>query len=224
MQHNPALPAVKYHNHGVKVHTEAVEKALQRMEQIFQEYRNSPAVGLFKEIAARAEAAELKLADDLRRASAVAAADQAENYSQLGIDVTTKTIPLFKEAKKHAVELLEKHRQLSIEIGQAARDQYVFSRLAIILGSSLIWLIVLAGAIWIGRSITAPLGALTGAMTALADGGSAVVVPSLERKDEVGEMADAVKVFKNNMIEIERLRVEQLEIEQRQLRSSARRT
>jgi methyl-accepting chemotaxis protein len=216
LQHNPALPAVKYHNHGVKVHIEAVEKALQRMEQIFKEYRNSPAGGLFKELAGPAEAAEIKLAADLRSASIVAAADQAENYSQLGIDVTTKTIPLFKEAKKHAAELLEKHRQLSIEIGQVARDQYAFSRLVIILGSSLIWLAVLGGAIWISRSITAPLVALTGTMTSLAAGSSAVVVPCLERKDEAGKMAAAVMVFKNNMAEIERLRVEQSEIEERQ--------
>jgi methyl-accepting chemotaxis protein len=216
LQHNPALPAVKYHDHGVKVHADAVEKALQRMEQTFQEYRNSQAGDLFKEIASRAAAAEIKLAEDLRRANAIVVADQAETYNQLGIDVTTKTIPLFKEAKKYAVELLEKHRQLSIEIGQAARSQYVSVRLAIFVGCGLIWAIVLAGAIWIGRSITKPLGALTSAMTAIASGGSAIVIPCLERKDEVGEMAAAVKVFKSNMVEIEQLRVEQMEIEKRQ--------
>jgi methyl-accepting chemotaxis protein len=36
------------------------------------------------------------------------------------------------------------------------------------------------------------------------------------RKDEVGEVADAVQVFKINMIETERLRAEQSEIEARQ--------
>ena len=41
-------------------------------------------------------------------------------------------------------------------------------------------------------------------------------IPSLGRKDEVGEMADAVQVFKTNMIETERLRAEQSEIEARQ--------
>jgi hypothetical protein len=103
LQHNPSLPAVKYHNHSVKVHVDAVEKALQRMTQIFQEYRKSPAGDLFREITARAEAAEVKLAEDLRHAETLAAADQGESYNQLGIDVTTKTIPLFKEAKKNAL-------------------------------------------------------------------------------------------------------------------------
>jgi methyl-accepting chemotaxis protein len=222
LQHNPTLPAVKYHNHAVKVHVDAVENALQRMTQLFQEYRKSPAGDLFKEITARAETAEVKLAEDLRRAETLAAADQGESYNQLGIDVTTKTIPLFKEAKKNAAELLEKHRQLSIQIEQAARSQYVSVRSAIIVGCGVIWVLVLAGALWIGRSITGPLGALTKAMTAIAGGGAEVAVPCLERRDEVGEMAVAVKVFKNNMLEIERLRVDQIETEKRQ--SQQRRT
>jgi methyl-accepting chemotaxis protein len=216
LQHNPTLPAVKYHNHVVKVHIDAVEKALQRMTEIFQEYRKSPAGDLFKEITARAEAAEAKLAEDLRREEALAAADQPESYSQLGIQVTTKTIPLFKEAKKSAAELLEKHRQLSIQIEQAARSQYASVRLGMIVGCGVIWVLVLAGALWIGRSITGPLGALTNAMTALAGGGAEVAIPCLERKDEVGEMASAVKVFKSNLVEIERLRVDQIETEKRQ--------
>src|SRR6185437_8691413 len=203
-------------NHVVKVHIDAVEKALQRMTEIFQEYRKSPAGDLFKEITARAEAAEAKLAEDLRREEALAAADQPESYSQLGIQVTTKTIPLFKEAKKSAAELLEKHRQLSIQIEQAARSQYASVRLGMIVGCGVIWVLVLAGALWIGRSITGPLGALTNAMTALAGGGAEVAIPCLERKDEVGEMASAVKVFKSNLVEIERLRVDQIETEKRQ--------
>jgi len=167
LQHNPALPAVKYHNHPVKIHVDAVENALQRMTQIFQDYRKSAAGDLFKEIVSRAEAAEVKLAEDLRRGESLAAADQGESYSQLGIDVTTKTIPLFKEAKKNAAELLEKHRQLSIQIEQAARSQYASVRFAIVVGCGVIWVLVLAGALWIGRSITGPLGALTKVMTAL---------------------------------------------------------
>jgi methyl-accepting chemotaxis protein len=69
----------------------------------------------------------------------------------------------------------------------------------------------------IGRSISTALSAMARAMTRLAGGDFVVVIPSLARRDEIGEMADAVQVFKTNMIETERLRAEQLEIEQRQL-------
>jgi methyl-accepting chemotaxis protein len=69
----------------------------------------------------------------------------------------------------------------------------------------------------IGRSISKALSSMVGAMTRLASGDFAVAIPSLGRKDEVGEMAGTVEVFKNNMIETERLRAEQLDVEQRQL-------
>jgi methyl-accepting chemotaxis protein len=53
-------------------------------------------------------------------------------------------------------------------------------------------------------------------MTRLAGGEKAVAIPGLGRNDEIGEMAGAVEVFKNNMIEAERLRAEQAGIETRQ--------
>ncbi len=63
----------------------------------------------------------------------------------------------------------------------------------------------------IGRSISKALSAMVAIMTRLAGGDVAVTIPGLGRKDEIGEMAGAVEVFKNNMIEAERLRAEQPE-------------
>jgi methyl-accepting chemotaxis protein len=68
----------------------------------------------------------------------------------------------------------------------------------------------------IGRSISNALASMVSAMTGLAGGEFKIAIPGLGRKDEIGEMAGAVEVFKNNMIEAERLRAEQLEAEQRQ--------
>ena len=48
----------------------------------------------------------------------------------------------------------------------------------------------------IARSIVVPLAALTAAMKELAKGNFGVVLPGLERKDEVGDMAHAVEGFK----------------------------
>src|SRR6202042_3411086 len=67
----------------------------------------------------------------------------------------------------------------------------------------------------IGRSISRALSAMVAVMIKLAGGEVAVTIPGLGRKDEVGEMAGAVEIFKNNMIEAERLRTGQLEAEQR---------
>jgi methyl-accepting chemotaxis protein len=48
----------------------------------------------------------------------------------------------------------------------------------------------------IARGITRPLGGLTSGMQELAGGNFNVILPGIERKDEVGEMARAVETFK----------------------------
>jgi methyl-accepting chemotaxis protein len=71
--------------------------------------------------------------------------------------------------------------------------------------------------LWVAfRRILGPLNAMTGTMTRLAEGDKTVDIPGLERTDEIGKMATAVQVFKDDMIETERLRAEQSETEQRQ--------
>jgi methyl-accepting chemotaxis protein len=48
----------------------------------------------------------------------------------------------------------------------------------------------------IARGITRPLGGLTAGMRELAGGNFGVILPGIERKDEVGDMARAVETFK----------------------------
>jgi methyl-accepting chemotaxis protein len=67
---------------------------------------------------------------------------------------------------------------------------------------------------WItGRGIANPLVAMSRAMGRLADGDHTVDIPGQGRKDEIGEMAGAVEIFKVNAIENERLQSEQAETE-----------
>ena len=54
-----------------------------------------------------------------------------------------------------------------------------------------------------------PLAAMTEAMKALAAGDRGAAIPGTRRSDEIGSMARAVQVFKNNAIEMDRLRAEQ---------------
>jgi methyl-accepting chemotaxis protein len=58
--------------------------------------------------------------------------------------------------------------------------------------------VLLAGAMMllVSRRVTGPLGQMQGAMMKLAGGDFGVVVPGLERKDEIGAMANAVERFK----------------------------
>jgi methyl-accepting chemotaxis protein len=73
----------------------------------------------------------------------------------------------------------------------------------------------------LGRGVSQPISAMTAALTKLASGDFNVALPGLNRRDEIGEMAGAARIFKDNMIEAERLRVEQLA--EQQARSFQRR-
>lgn len=68
---------------------------------------------------------------------------------------------------------------------------------AILLGLCLSWLI--------GLSIIRPLKGLANAMSTLANGDTAIDIPGTRQKDEIGNMARTVIVFRDNMIEREKL-------------------
>jgi methyl-accepting chemotaxis protein len=59
--------------------------------------------------------------------------------------------------------------------------------------------------------VTTPLQGITASMTALSDGKLETTVPFAERRDEIGEMAAAVQVFKENGIRIAALGAEEAE-------------
>ncbi len=65
----------------------------------------------------------------------------------------------------------------------------------------------------IGRGISRPVVRMTTAMRAIAEGDNRVAVPSRERGDEIGEMAAAVQVFKDNAIRMDQMRAEQADAE-----------
>ncbi|VAV96259.1 hypothetical protein MNBD_ALPHA02-2381 [hydrothermal vent metagenome] len=68
-------------------------------------------------------------------------------------------------------------------------------------------LLSLAIVIIVAGSITNPISAMTKSMADLAKGDTSLEIPGLDRKDEVGEMAKSVDVFKQNALE--RLRLEE---------------
>jgi methyl-accepting chemotaxis protein len=63
---------------------------------------------------------------------------------------------------------------------------------------ALIAVLVMGAGLFIGRSVAKPLSAMTTAMMDLAKGNFAVVLPGLGRRDEIGDIAQAVETFKVN--------------------------
>ena len=105
--------------------------------------------------------------------------------------------------------LLETARQGMTEattLQKAVRDQ--------VMQNSLVILVLLLGvfvviSLIVSLSITRPLRAIERSMRRLA-GGEDAEVPGIVRRDEIGEMARAVQVFKNGLSERARLAAEQL--------------
>ena len=89
---------------------------------------------------------------------------------------------------------------------------------ALALAALLVW--------WLGATVVRPLNRLATRMHAIAGGNLAGDIPGLGRRDEVGAMASAVEVFKQNSAEKVRLEAEQerakaaAELERQQARTS----
>src|SRR5262249_53579200 len=77
--------------------------------------------------------------------------------------------------------------------------------------------IVLAAASYLVvlRGVVRPIRGMTNVMHQLAQGNFKIIVPGLDRGDEIGEMASSVQVFKDSLAETARLRSERAENEER---------
>lgn len=130
---------------------------------------------------------------------------------------TQAATALFKGGIRQASDLLDDLFSKDIKYnsgkgGEAAdRSTVVFhSAFAMTLVASAFMVLVCA-LVGLGliRSISAPVAALTAAMRRLAERGMTVIIPGTRRGGEVGVMAAAAEVFKDNMIKADRLTAEQ---------------
>ncbi|MGD0105854.1 MAG: methyl-accepting chemotaxis protein [Rhodopila sp.] len=82
-------------------------------------------------------------------------------------------------------------------IATATRLQMVLTGVILLLGVTLAWII--AG------TVMKPLAGMTSIMNRLAQGDTSTEVPGHDKKDEIGDMARAVEVFRRNMIRGDKL-------------------
>jgi methyl-accepting chemotaxis protein len=110
---------------------------------------------------------------------------------------------------------IAKLKQIQVDVAKTEYEKaganYEMQRLLMIAG--LVGALLIACLVgWvIVRSITDPLRRIIGVMQALTSGDLAIAVDGVERKDEAGEVARAVAVFKDSLVETERLRQAQEE-------------
>jgi methyl-accepting chemotaxis protein len=150
--------------------------------------------------------AQTYLADFDKMQQAIFGADEIVNgtMNKIGPKVSDITQNLGDDAAKRQDDLGP--------VAAAAIDHGVM--LAMTMAGIAILLGIVIGYL-VARSITKPIVAMTGAMGVLASGDKTVAIPAQGRGDEIGKMAAAVQVFKENMIEADRLRGEQEAMKQR---------
>jgi methyl-accepting chemotaxis protein len=108
----------------------------------------------------------------------------------------------------------------------AANDQAVQlsakTRLWITIAIAVVALLAIVVAAMIGGKVVAPISAMTKAMLALSSGRQDVAIPATDYKNEIGQMAQSVEVFKNSMLESQRLAHEQAEAQRQQIERGER--
>ena len=97
-------------------------------------------------------------------------------------------------------------------------DEVIFSRAVWIAAAGLAGLLIATlTALFLGRGLVRPLDRLCSVMDGLASGDLATEVPYRDRRNEIGRMSRSLGVFKDALVDAERLRDEQSGAEQRQL-------
>ena len=114
------------------------------------------------------------------------------------------------------VQEMDKEERSLLSVRAVASDAASSSAtMAMLIGGLVTLLLSVVGAFGVAFAVTRPIQRITTEMGVLAKGDTSVIVSGTERKDEIGEMAQAVQVFKTNAIEVERLKAEQVEAERR---------
>jgi methyl-accepting chemotaxis protein len=106
-------------------------------------------------------------------------------------------------------EILQGLVKMNQEGGNAASArgdaEYAWSRLLMICVAVFVAVLTIGFSIILSRGLATPIVNMTAVMSRLAAGDKSAEIPDMDRKDEIGEMAAAVQVFRDNMIEAERL-------------------
>jgi methyl-accepting chemotaxis protein len=98
---------------------------------------------------------------------------------------------------------------------ESAADNYGAARLMTVITLAIGMLIAVGAMAFSFFGIARPIGRITDSMGVLAGGDVKAEIPFAERKDEIGSMAAAVQVFKNNMIKARELEAAATETEKR---------
>jgi methyl-accepting chemotaxis protein len=138
--------------------------------------------------------------DHANKIVALAAADPSAARSEF-----PKFLETFEVLEADLSDASDKIQLAAEAINASVADQAFALRMALISAIALAVVGISAASLWTARSIVNPIVEMTAAMVRLANGDKMAVIPALGRSDEIGRMASAVQVFKDNTIRAEEL-------------------
>ena len=101
------------------------------------------------------------------------------------------------------------------ELGPVATRQVTEAVTLFLVIGGIAFVVGIAAALIIGFGISRPIAGMTQAMNQLSEGNTGITVPHLDRGDEMGRMAKALEVFRENAIKVEAMREEQVAADER---------
>jgi signal transduction histidine kinase len=141
-----------------------------------------------------------------REIALMAKPETREDARALEGSTAGKTAMDLVRAKVHEIDGVE--RDLLAKRDAAQRQAFATAYMVTILGGAASLVIATLMGVLLTRAIASPIARMTSAMTTLAKGDTAAEVPGVSRRDEIGAMAAAAQIFKDNMIERQQAQAE----------------
>jgi len=190
LQHDPASPGSKLHDHPMTVHTDAVIKNRDKISEVWDAYMKMIDDPEERELAKQfAETRGRYVKEGL-----LASREQllAGQFSEAQVILLKNVNPLYAAANQAGAKL---QAFLDAEVAQRlerAESAFAASRTMVIAGIGVILVIVIGLSVFIVRSITKPLSEAVSAAVSLANGDLTVHL-EVDSKDELGRLKQAMQ-------------------------------
>jgi methyl-accepting chemotaxis protein len=140
---------------------------------------------------------------------------RAKQKAEAGKIYVNEMATKFTDLRNDLSKLVDLNEKGAKDATDSAADNYATARMISIVTLSIGVLLAMGAMAFSFFGIARPIGRITESMNVLAGGDMKAAIPFAERKDEIGSMAAAVQVFKDNMIKARELEAAATETEKR---------
>ncbi len=190
LQHNPASPLSKLHDHPLSLHTDAIDRAVADTEKALQDLVAGRTLSATeKELVAEFEKA---LRDYFKEGLESARnALKGGDYDGANIDLLKKTNPKTNALRAAATKLREYYAKSAEQLFNTAQKNQQQAVVIMAATSIVSTVLAIVLGLWITHGITRPLGQAVTAANAMAAGDLTITIKA-DSKDEIGQLMQAM--------------------------------